>query len=582
MKISPFKSMEIALKYPSAKHLDTKWNAFSRVDTVSSGMVRYAPGLSLNFNAQIPEQIGVFIDCDSPNAITQYNGTPHSITFTGYLTSTLPYMLTSSPSVLIIDAGGGLDVLKAIHHKSKRIVACEANPIILQLVKNEYASFSGQIYNDDRIKIITSDGRSFIQGSTNNYDIIELSMAHSTFTSSTGIYALSENYLYTIESFKEFIMHLSEDGFLSITRWLQPPPREDVRIVSLAISALDSIGITEPENHITMIRSWGTVTLIVKKTPLKADEIKTTKEFCKEMGFDIIYVPGVKPREVNLYNKFPEPIYYQLVHKMLQTEELESVYSGYLYNIRSVTDDRPFFFQFFKWNRIKETYQSLDMKWQALIEGGYIVPLTLIQAFILSLILILLPLRMYKGTEIIKETKILTYFAFLGLGYMFIELALIQKFILILSHPIYSVSTVIFSLLLGSGIGSYLSVMITPLSKKHRIILMSISFLTPLYGFTSHLLNFLLNLTTLTRILILFLVIAPLGLFMGMPFPLGIRVLIGPKKPLLPWAWAVNGCASVLGSILPIIIAYQFGYSTVFLIAGLTYLASLLIISSID
>lgn len=582
MKISPFKSMEIALRYPGAKLLDTKWNAFSRVDTVSSGMVRYAPGLSLNFNTQIPEQIGMFIDCDNPNAITKYNGTPQSIEFTGYLTSTLPYLLASNPSVLIIDAGGGLDVLKAIHHESRRIVACEANPIILQLVKNEYASYSGQIYNDDRIKVVVSDGRSFIQGSTSKYDIIELSMAHSAFTSSTGIYALSENYLYTVESFKEFITQLSEEGYLSITRWLLPPPREDVRIVSLTISALDSIGITEPEKHVAMIRSWGTVTLIVKKTPLKADEIKTTKDFCKEMGFDIIYIPGVEPREVNLYNKFPEPIYYQLVSGMLQTEEIETIYSGYLYDIRPATDDRPFFFQFFKWNRIEETYRSLNMKWQALIEGGYIVPLTLIQAFILSIILILLPLRVYKETEITKERKILAYFVFLGLGYMFIELALIQKFILILSHPIYSVSTVIFSLLLGSGIGSYLSAQITPLSIKHKLVLISISFLTPLYGFSSHLLNFLLSLPTFTRVFITFLVIAPMGLLMGMPFPLGIRVLIGSKKPIIPWAWAVNGCASVLGSILPIILALLFGYSTVFQIAGLTYLASLFVVSTIN
>lgn len=579
MKISPYKGMEAALRYPDSRLIDTKWNSFSRVDVVSSGMVRYAPGLSLKYEAQIPEQIGVFVDGDDLNAITRYDGSSSSLDFTGFLSSTLPYALVHEPSVLVIGAGGGLDVLKAIHHGSGEIVACEANPIIVELIKNEYDGFSGQIYNDDRIRVVVSDGRSFIQSSRSEFDIIELSMAHSAFSSSTGIYALSENYLYTVESFKEFVTHLSEDGYLSITRWLLPPPREDVRIVSLATSALDALGTSEPSEHIAMIRSWGTVTLLVKRSPLSVEEIETIKGFCKEMGFDIVYVPGVEPSELNIYNRFPEPIYYQLVDGMLRADDINEFYSGYLYDIGPTTDDRPFFFHFFKWNRIIETYKSLSMKWQALIEGGYIVPLTLIQVSILSILLILLPLQRYRGKEIEEGKGFLAYFFFLGLGYMFVELATIQKFILVLSHPIYSVSTVIFSLLLGSGIGSYLSARITPLSKHHRFVLLFVTCLILVYGSASHLLSYLLTLPTVTRVFVTFLIIAPLGVFMGMPFPLGMRVLTGSKKPLIPWAWAVNGCASVLGSILPIIVALFFGYSRVYLLAGLVYLASLLVVS---
>jgi hypothetical protein len=377
IKISPYKSMEIALRYPNSSLIDTKWNAFSRVDIVSSGMVRYAPGLSLKFEDQIPDQVGVFVDGNDLNAVTRYTDNSQSLAFTGFLSSSLPYVLASKQSVLVIGAGGGLDVLKALYYNSEEIVACEVNPIIVQLVKNEYADFSGQIYNNDRVKVIVSDGRSFIEGSRNKFDVIEFSMAQSA--SSTGIYALSENYLYTVESFKEFIVHLTEDGYLSVTKWLLPPPREDIRSVSLAISALEALGYHEPERHIAIIRSWGTITLIVKRSTLHLVDIEVIKGFCKEMGFDVVYVPGVKPSEVNQYNKFSEPFYYQLVYGMLHSDNINALYRDYLYNIRPTTDDSPFFFHFFKWNRIMETYESLSMKWQALIEGGYIVPLTFIR-----------------------------------------------------------------------------------------------------------------------------------------------------------------------------------------------------------
>jgi hypothetical protein len=161
---------------------------------------------------------------------------------------------------------------------------------------------------------------------------------------------------------------------------------------------------------------------------------------------------------------------------------------------------------------------------------------------------------------------------------MFVELATIQRFILVLSQPIFSVSIVIFSLLLGSGVGSYLSSRIDPLSKKHKFVLLCIALLLPLYGLTSNLLGPLLSLPPFLRALFSFLVISPLGLLMGMPFPLGLRVLKDSNRSLIPWAWAINGCASVLGSLLPIILALFLGYSWVFLIAGFAYLASLLVV----
>ena len=575
VRISPYKTLMVALRYPDAELLETRWNAFSRVDVVKSGLVRHAPGLSLQCEALLPEQIGVVVDGDDLNAITRYGGDPASLNFTGFLPAALPYRLLRDPRVLVIGSGGGLGVLTALHHNSSSITAVESNPIIVDLVQREYGTFSGSVYEDEKVRVVVSEGRSFIQGSGEEFDVIELSMSGGASASSTGIYALSENYLFTAESFATFIERLSEDGFLSVSRWLLPPPREDVRIVSLAVSALEAQGIQDPSRHIAVIRSWGTITLLVGRSPLGGDEIASVMGFCREMGFDIVYVPGVQPSEVNLYNRFPEPVYYNLVYRLLHAEDRESFYRGYLYDIGATTDERPFFFHFFKWDRLLETYRSLDRKWQALIEGGFLVPLALIQALALSVLFVLLPIRRFRGTETGGRWGLLVYFFGLGLGYMFVEMATIQRFILLLGHPVHSVSAVLFSLLLALGLGSYVSGRLAPGGGGHKLVLLAVGLLTIGYGFISPIVGPLLGLPIAARLLATAVIVAPLGFLMGMPFPLGVRVLTGPKRPLIPWAWAVNGCASVLGSILPTILALYLGFSKIFVIAGAMYLVSL-------
>ncbi len=581
IRMSPYKSLMVALRYPDARLLRTEWNAFSRVDIVDSGFVRYAPGLSLNYLDPIPEQIGVIVDGDVLNAITRYDGSPSSLAFTEALPTALPYRLRDDPEVLIIGAGGGLEVLTALHHGPPSVTAVEANPILVMLVREDYGDFSGNIYQDEKVRVVVSEGRSFVRGSQEVYDTIVLPMAHGASAASSGVYALSEDYLYTVESFRELLGRLSEDGILCVSTWLLPPPREDVRMVSLAASALEGLDVINPSEHIAVIRSWGTITLLVGRSPLGGEEISAIKGFCDEMGFDIVYVPGVEASEVNVYNRFPEPIYYRLVQGMLHAEDREAFFRGYLYDISPATDERPFFFQFFRWDRLLETYESLDRKWQPLVEGGYLVPLALAQALILSVVLILLPIRKH-GKPIEGRLRPLVYFFCLGVGYMFVEMATVQRFILLLGHPTYSISVVIFSLLLSSGLGSYISGRIEPGSLRHKLVLLTIGLLVPLYGLASPLVSQLLGLPAALRLPAAFLVVAPLGVLMGMPFPLGVGMLKGSEEDLIPWAWAANGCASVLGSILPIIVALSFGFSAVFLVAGASYLVGLLAIHNID
>ncbi len=584
VRMSPYKSLRVALTYPGSKILFTGWNAFSRVDVFESPYVRYAPGLSYEYRGSIPSQWGLTVDGESFTAVTYYDGNPRTLEFTDYLPMALPYYLGKRARVLIIYPGGGLDVLTALYHNAEETVAVEINPLVVEAIKDRFGVFSGHVYSEERVTVEVSEGRSFVKRSDEGYDLIQLSMAGNVAASSTGVYALSEDYLYTVEAIGEYYEHLSSGGLLCLTRWLLPPPREELRIVSLAVSALEGQGIDNPDERIAVVRGWGTITLLVKKGDVTPGEVDGIRRFCSERRFDIVYLPGVSPSEVNRYNRFPEPYYYEMIKNILSSRDRGTLYENYLFDITPVTDERPFFFHFYRWDKIIPIYESMGKKWQPFVEGGYLVPVVFIQVLILSLVFIIAPLRRFRrlGTAPGKW-RLLSYFLFLGLGYMFIEIVLIQKFILFLGHPVYAVSTVLFSLLTFSGLGSLFTGRVKDwtgrsLTLTHTLV----SAVTLLYiVLLPFLFHEFLGQDVTNRLLISVAAMMPLAFLMGMPFPLGIALTNRRDPELIPWAWAVNGCASVLGSILPVMIALSVGFSTVLLLGGMIYLAALGALQSI-
>lgn len=567
--ISPYKTLNIALSYPDSQILTTQWNAHSRVDVIESPLVRYAPGLSIMYRGEIPDQLGITVDGDQLTAVTRWDGTHSSIDFIEYLPTSLPFHLNQG-STLILGAGGGMDVLTALYFNATPVTAVESNQLVADMMETTYRDFSGGLYGRANVEI--SDSRSFVKRSKDEYDTILLTLTDST-PASTGIYALTENYVYTVEAFQDYYDHLSENGTLSITRYVLPPPRESLRIVSLAVAAMEKNGIEHPEHHIAIMRSWGTITIIIKKSELTPHEIAAIRAFSRERKFDLVYVPGITLDEANVYNKFPEPYYYQNINKLFSDKD--RFYGDYLFKVSPVTDEQPFFFQFFKFEKMGPTYESMGKKWQPFVEGGYMTPIIFIQALVLSLVFILLPLR--RIGKYPQKKGILVYFLCLGFGFMFIEITLIQKFILFLGHPVYAVSAVLFSLLLFAGLGSFYSERL----KSPVKVIPALSLLIILYlMLLPRIFNLFLGHEIMIRYLISLVTIAPLGFLMGMPFPLGVRITKKINPELIPWAWAVNGCASVLGSILVIMIALSWGFSIVLVLASAVYLTGLVFIYS--
>jgi hypothetical protein len=558
INISKYKELSHALNVPNSRLIDTRYNSFSRVDVVESSFTRYAPGLSPVFNKTLPEQVGITVDASNMNSITKYENAD----FVNHLPSSIPYFLSENKKTLVINSGAGLDVLAALKNNAT-VTALEANNIIIDLLKNEYAGYSGSIYK--KSKVIWGEGRSFIKNNE-KFDIIVVSLAGNVLSGSAGISGLSENYLLTKEAFEDYYNSLSDEGYLVITRWLLFPPRESLRLFSLALE------IDSEAKKTAMFRTWTTVTLLLSKKDLDYTTIEKIKDFIKKNKFDIIYVPSDFTPNKNL--KFKEPYYYNAVQKLLENKK--NFYRNYIFDVRPVTDNKPFYFNFFKISKIKELQSLSEQRWNPFFDSGFLLFFILIQTLALSIIFILLPIKFFDKTKKIKKRP-LAYFFAIGLSFLFVEIVLMQKFVLFLGHIIFSSSVVIFSLLLFSSLGSLCSEGVG--LKKTKMIIFIISLLGVLYIFlVDFVIGIFISANLILKIIVSIITIAPLGFCMGFPFPLGIRTI---NKKLVPWAWAVNGSASVLSPILAIMLALFLGYNFVFLLAALLYLVGLVFIVAV-
>jgi hypothetical protein len=594
IRLSPYKGLSYALQYPGVEIVFSRWNAFSRIDVVRSGGIHSAPGLSLAYLGSPPPQLGLFTDGENLSPITATDRDEAKLgEFIGYLPTSLPYRLLPGAEVLVIEPKGGLDVLTALENGAASVIAVESNPLIIEAVQDSFGDLAGGIYQDARVRVLAEDGRSHVRRMDQKYDLIQLSLADSYRPVTSGAYSLSESYLYTQEAFADYLAHLNEGGLLAVSRWLQLPPSEALRVGALAVTALERTGVSHPEKRLIAIRSMRTALLLVKNGEFSTEEIEAVRGFCDEGKFDLVYYPGIQPTEANRYNVLPEPSYYRAFQDLLSAENRARFYADYAFDVSPPDDDRPFFFHFFKWSQTPAILQTFGQTWQPFGGSGYFVLVALlVLALLASAALILVPLLFQlRKTSEVSETarlsspkssevwtprkstpsgvrgRVFLYFALLGLGYLFVEIPLMQRFILFLGHPIYAFATTLFALLLFSGLGSMTCPRL-PLLKM--LILLSVAIL--LYPLLlPHLFQLLLGQGFALRLLASVVSLAPLGFLMGIPFPGGIALLHRLAPDLIPWAWGINGCLSVLASILSTMLAISFGFSWVLVGASLAY-----------
>jgi len=577
LRVSQFKGLSQSLRVLNAEQVDQRSSPLGLLTTVSSPSIpfRHSPGLSLNTPGSIPPQLGLFTDADALSVLTRFDGDLEKLGYLDYQSSALPYHLQNLPGVLVLGAGGGADVLQALYHRASHIDAVELNPQVVELVNEVFADFTGSLYTRPEVAVYNREARGFVASSETRYDLIQVAMLDSQSASSAGLYALSENYLYTREAFSLYLQHLQRGGILSITRWTKTPPRDGLKIFATAIEALERAGEADPGRHLVMIRSWNTSTLLVKNESFDSSAINRVKNFCKQRWFDLVYYPGMTGAEANRYNQLPEPWYFEASGHLLGPER-DAFMDDYKFYIQPPTDDRPYFSHFLKLQTLPELLALKERGGLPLLEWGYLILIaTLVLALLASLFLVLLPLWLQRSTEPRVpglRWRLMVYFATIGMAFMFIEIAFIQKFILFLFHPLYAIALVLACFLVFAGLGSLMSAR-WPKQLSLPRIAAGIGVLCMVYVFLLPVLfDWLAQLPGGFKIPVSALLIAPLALLMGMPFPLGLGCVSKNVPSWIPWAWAINGCASVVSAMLATLLAIHLGFVFVVFMAVLFYL----------
>ncbi len=541
-----------------------RWNSFSRI-----ALKRQADGAQL-----------IVIDGDANTYVAQFdlNHLTEKQKFDlSYRGPSLPYLLRPGAKTLIIGPGGGWDVGRALASGSKDVTGVEINPIIAtDIMRKKYPEYSNGLYFRPEVKIAIEDGRSFVRRSKDHYQVLQATLVDTWASTAAGAFALSENNLYTTDAFVDYLSHLTPDGVMAFTRWGFAPPRESLRIVSLAYAALHRLGITDAARHVAVVREnvndlrkWGAQdTILISRSALTSSDISRIESGAKTANMDVVYVPGT-----NLDTPF---------RTLLTTPHLEEFYNSYAFDVRPVSDNRPFFFYTVQprdlidfvlhGSRATEDYK---------INSALPVLFGLIAISIMATLVILALPPLLLGHRLPRERgsfRALLFFVFIGAGYIVIQVALIQKFVLFLGHPTYALTVIIFSMLLSSGCGSFASKRLVrnDVGRLSKALLLIIAGTIALALVVSPISESGVALPFAIKVLLSVALISPLGFAMGMPFPTGLALLEKIMPASVRWAWAINAASSVMGSAAAMFLAIYVGLQLTLIMGSVFYFGALL------
>jgi len=594
--LSEFKSLSKTLNLPEAKITLERSSPYGLIQCVASPVLRYAPGLSLSYQDTVPVTKAVFNNGNWFGPVISWNRTDTTIIM-DHTTNALPYSMDKRSSVLVLDAGTEIPLSGTAHaliRGAKKITVVEPNSVVLSLLKNEFAGEIDSLLHHSYVSIYNIDARTYLLTDTSKYDLITLPII-SAFGGTSGLNALQEQYILTKEAFREMWLKLTPNGVISITCWMDYPVRNPLKILATIAEVLQEQGIENPTGFIAAVRSWGTITIVVKRSPISAEETHRIRDFCRQMFFDPAILSDIKPAEQAQFNVLQDDQFFTYIDEIFSSERT-NLYSEYDFNIRPATDDRPYFSQFLRWKSLPNLAKRFGNRALPFFEIGYlIVAFTFVQISIAAIVLIILPLFSIgwkggnRGEQPFTRTWVIFYFSGIGLGYMFVEIVFIQRFILYFGNPIYSAAAVISSMLICSGIGSYIS---SRVGSKNRplMLLLTLSIVIVLLFLYAIILTPILQRTIAlpfeVKLFLAFIFIAIPSFFMGIPFPIGIGFLAAPStrghsvrrnEKEVPWAWGINGCVSVISTALATIIAVEIGFVWVMVFASLAYCLPLIV-----
>jgi spermidine synthase len=584
-----YKGLSKTLLLPQAKVVSQRSGPYGWLAMLDSPQVplRHAPGLSLGYAGEPPAQLGLYTDGDALSVIVR-DGGPASASWFAAMTSALPYALRTPKSVLVLGAGGGMDVRQALALGSPRVDAVELDPQRLRWVREDYAGYAGQLYSDPRVHAFVAEPRAFVRASATRYDLIVLAGGDSFASSGVGAQAASEQYALTVEALRDYWSRLAPQGMLVITRWSKQPPRDELKLVATAIAALREAGIGQPALRLAGIRNWDASTWLIARHPFTARDRSALRQFAESHGFDPVHVPGSPVDPEQRFHVLEPPYLFDGTQALLSLHARDYV-RGYKFAIAPARDDRPYFGHYFRWRSLPELWRLREQGSAVLLDSGYLLLVAaLLQAIPLALLLVLLPLRaLPRPAEGVPSPSPLSraragaYFLALGLAFLLIEIATLSRLTLLVGHPLLAAGTGLTGFLLCAGAGSahaqrWLSrhdataddAIVGRIRWAVRAIAFGLLWQFVLFH-VAH--AYGAGWSVWTRALLGLVGIAPLAFAMGLPFALGLSRLARIAPAFVPWAWGLNGCASVVAAILAVLLAMAFGLRATLLIALALY-----------
>lgn len=586
-KLSEYKGLEQTLLMDGARRIESHSNAMSRVDVVESTRipVRYAPGLSLQSPSGPPAQLGIFVDGDTMSVIDEAVGMANT-GYLAYMSSSLPWFLDRDyERILVLNSGTGSGVVQAAVLGSARIDAIEPDSQLTRLFTETYAGFSGWQAFNNRVAIHETTARAWVAATGQSYDLVILGMPGASTGAGAGVSSFAADYTLTVEAVVDYLSRVEQGGYLLMTLWTDTPPKGNLRLFATLVEAMLETGIENPGSRMAWIRSWNTATLLVKQGELTAGEIAGVRDFTNSRGFDLAWLPGMESAEANRIQLLPKPYFHEAALALLG-DNAESFITEYQYDIEPVGDANPYFSDHFRWKSIGEFLALPGQAGIALIDVGYPTLIAALgQAFIAVILLILFPLLFLKKVSqgLGTKVRVVIYFSAIGLAFLFMELSFIEILTLVIGNPVHAVAVTLSVFLVFSGLGS-LAVQWLLESKRRdasvilRWSVLAIALIALLYlSFRGQVTEHIMALPESVRTIAAVVFCAPLAFVMGMPFPLGMTMTSRTVPELLPWAWGINGCASVLSAILAVLLAMEIGLDGVMICAAGLYLVVLFV-----
>jgi hypothetical protein len=550
------------------------WNSYSRVRVWGDPNESRKPfgwGISSTFPSDKKvRELDMNIDAYAYTPITAFDGNLSDLEHLKYDVSNIAHYIKPNSRLLVIGVGGGRDILSALAFEQKSVVGLEINHDIIKIINQRFGDFTGHLDRIPNVTFIADEARSYIARQQDKFDIIQSSLIDTYAATASGAFVLAENALYTVEAWQIFLKHLTSNGVLTFSRWYWERPSEIYRLTSLASASLMRLGVENPRNHIVIVKQMknediGVATILVGRQPFTNENLDTIDAVNEKMKFDLLLNP-----------RFSFDSTYATI---ASGKNLESFTSKFPTNISAPTDDNPFFFLTL---RLRDVFKRELWKQEALKRSINTKPIVILGVLLitvagLTFLCIVVPLMLSKKSMPRGSLPLVLFFACIGLGFMLVEISQMQRLIIFLGHPTYSLSVVLFSLLLSSGIGSYSTWRIdnSGLKGSANIRLFLLLCILAVFGsLTPYVMSEFQGSTTTLRILVAVGVLFPIGLFMGMAFPIGMKMASKTSTSLTPWLWGINGATSVFASVVAVIIALSATISASFWTGFACYVVS--------